>query len=81
MECFSQPEPQKHFLRLSQFQRYGYDEESVMEGLKAKNTTQWEIAYYKAEENLKNHIDDIHTLSGNIILEAFAQLCERFIEI
>ncbi|CAG8852447.1 20192_t:CDS:2, partial [Gigaspora margarita] len=26
-------------------------------------------------------IDDIHTLSGNIISEAFAQSCERFIEI
>ncbi|CAI2186097.1 11505_t:CDS:2 [Funneliformis geosporum] len=34
------PKPQKHFLRLSQYQRHGYDEESIMEGLKAKNTTQ-----------------------------------------
>ena len=109
VECFSPPEPRKHFLRLSQFRRHGYDEESAMEGLKAKDTTQWEIACYKAEENLEksvaedlhksysaNHwevirklfqilgftgIDDIRTLSGNIISEAFAQSCERFIEI
>ena len=109
MKCFSPPEPRKHFLHLSQFQRHGYDEESAMKELKAKDTTQWEIACYKAEENLEksvaedlhksysaNHwevirelfqilgftgIDDIRTLSGNIISEAFAQSCERFIEI
>src|SRR3954469_21277995 len=80
-----------------------------MEGLKAKDITQWEIACYKAKENLEksvvedlhksysaNHwkairelfqilgftgIDDIHNLSGNIISKAFAQSCERFIEI
>ena len=27
-----------------------------MEGLKAKDTTQWEIAYYKAEENLEKSV-------------------------
>ncbi|RGB37789.1 hypothetical protein C1646_756416 [Rhizophagus diaphanus] len=61
VECFSPPEPQKHFLRLSQFRRHGYDEESAMEGLKAKDTTQWEIACYKAEENLEKSVaEDLH---------------------
>ncbi|CAG8601647.1 23256_t:CDS:1 [Gigaspora rosea] len=109
VECFSPPEPRKHFLRLSQFRKHGYDEESAMEGLKAKNIAQWEDTYYKAGENVEksvaedlhklysaNHwkairelfqilgftgIDDIRTLSGNIISEAFTQSCERFIEI
>jgi len=61
VKCFSPPEPRKHFLRLSQFRRHSYDEESVMEGLKAKDTTQWEIACYKAEENLEKSVaEDLH---------------------
>ena len=56
MECFSPPEPRKHFLHLFQFRRHGYDEESAMEELKAKDTTQWEIACYKAEENLEKSV-------------------------
>ena len=61
VECFSPPEPRKHFLRLSQFRRHGYDEESAMEELKAKDTTQWEIACYKAKENLEKSVaEDLH---------------------
>ncbi|CAG8856619.1 14642_t:CDS:2, partial [Gigaspora margarita] len=80
------PEPRKHFLRLSQFWKHGYGEESAIEGLKAKDITQWEDTYYKARENVEKSairelfqildftgIDDIRTLSGNIILEAFTQ--------
>ncbi|CAI2191987.1 9306_t:CDS:2, partial [Funneliformis geosporum] len=33
-----------------------YDEENAMEGLKAKNTTQWKIACYKAEKNLEKSV-------------------------
>jgi hypothetical protein len=106
---FSSPEPQKHFLQLSHFRKQGYDEESAMKGLEAKDIAQWEDSHYKARYNSEksvaedlhksysaNHwkvirelfqilgftgIDDKRILSGNIISEAFAQSCERFIEI
>src|SRR5437762_7214620 len=106
---FSLPEPRKHFLRLSHFQKQVYDEESAIKGLEAKDIAQWEDTHYKAEYNSEksvaedlhksysaNHwkvirelfqilgftgIDDKRTLSGNIVSEAFALSCERFIEI
>jgi len=37
---FSPPEPQKYFLWLSHFRKQGYDKESVMKGLKAKDIAQ-----------------------------------------
>src|SRR6266496_2408146 len=106
---FSPSEPRKHFLQLSHFQKQGYDEESAIKGLKAKDIAQWEDTHYKAGYNSEksvaedlhksysaNHwkvirelfqilgftgIDDVRTLSGNIVSEAFAQSCERFIEL
>jgi len=61
VECYNLPEPQKHFLCLFKFLRHSYDEESAMEGLKAKDTTQWKIACYKAEENLEKSVaEDLH---------------------
>ena len=53
VENFSSPEARKHFLRLSYFRRQGHDEENAMKGLKTEENVQWEIACYKAEENLK----------------------------
>ena len=37
---FSPPEPRKHFLQLSHFRKQGYDEESAMKGLEAKDIAQ-----------------------------------------
>ncbi|CAI2186672.1 3006_t:CDS:1, partial [Funneliformis geosporum] len=56
IENFSLPEAQKHFLRLSYFQRQGYDEKSVMKELKAEENIQWEISCYRAEENLEKSV-------------------------
>ena len=109
VERFGLPEPRKHFLRLSQFRRQGYNEESAMESLKSKDIAQWKDTYCKAEENFEksvaedlhksysaNHwkvirelfqtlgftgIDDERILSGNVVSEAFALSCERFVEI
>ncbi|CAI2184622.1 18551_t:CDS:2 [Funneliformis geosporum] len=87
IENFSLPEAQKHFLRLSYFQRQGYDEKSVMKELKAEENIQWEISCYRAEENLEKsvaedlRIDDKRILFGSMVSEAFIQSCERFIEI
>ncbi|RGB28950.1 hypothetical protein C1646_767176 [Rhizophagus diaphanus] len=53
---FSLPEARKHFLQLSYFRRQGHDEENAMKGLKAEDNIQWEIACYKAEENLENSV-------------------------
>ncbi|RIB01531.1 hypothetical protein C2G38_2230557 [Gigaspora rosea] len=39
VEHFSPPEPRKHFLRLSYFYKQGYNEESSIEELKAKDIT------------------------------------------
>ncbi|CAI2194515.1 7445_t:CDS:1, partial [Funneliformis geosporum] len=40
---------------------HGYDKENAMEGLKPKDTTQWEIACYKAKENLEKLVtEDLH---------------------
>ncbi|PKC51153.1 hypothetical protein RhiirA1_484410, partial [Rhizophagus irregularis] len=56
IENFSSPEAQKHFLRLSYFRRQGHDEENAMKELKAEENIQWEIACYKAEENLEKSV-------------------------
>ncbi|CAB4373212.1 unnamed protein product [Rhizophagus irregularis] len=61
-----------------------------MKGMKAEENIQWEIACYRAEENLEKSvaedlrftgIDNRRTLSGNIASESFIRSCERFIEI
>src|SRR5437763_2052314 len=44
---FSSPESRKHFLQLSHFQKQGYDEESAIKGLEAKDIAQWEDTHYK----------------------------------
>ncbi|GBB96825.1 hypothetical protein RclHR1_28460001 [Rhizophagus clarus] len=49
-------EAERHFLRLSYFRRQGHDEENAIKGLKAEENIQWEIACYKAEENLKKSV-------------------------
>ncbi|RIA89294.1 hypothetical protein C1645_825059 [Glomus cerebriforme] len=50
---------QKH--SIADIMKHGYDEENTMEGLKAKDTIQWEMACYKVEENLKKSvIEDLH---------------------
>ncbi|CAG8749569.1 25777_t:CDS:1, partial [Gigaspora rosea] len=56
VEHFGLPEPRKHFLRLSQFRRQGYDEESAIEGSKNKDIAQWEDTCYKAEENFEDSV-------------------------
>jgi len=56
VENFSSPEARKHFLRLSYFRRQGHDEENAMKGLKAEENIQWEIACYKAKENLEKSV-------------------------
>ena len=56
IENFSSPEARKHFLRLSYFRRQGHDEENAMKGLKAEENIQWEIACYRAEENLEKSV-------------------------
>ena len=53
---FSLPEPRKHFLRLSHFRKQGYDEESAMKGLEAKDIAQWEDTHYKARYNFKKSV-------------------------
>src|SRR6266511_6053863 len=61
VENFSLPETRKHFLWLSYFRRQGHDEENAMKGLKAEENIQWEIACYKAEENLEKSVaEDLH---------------------
>src|SRR6185312_13956397 len=50
VERFSPPEPRKHFLRLSHFYKQGYDEESAIEGLKAKDIAQWEDTCNNAKD-------------------------------
>ncbi|CAG8801394.1 34408_t:CDS:2 [Gigaspora margarita] len=63
VECFSPPEPRKHFLHLFQFWKHGYSKESAMEGLKAKDIAQWKDTYYKAKENVeKSAAEDLHKL-------------------
>ena len=58
---FSPPEPQKHFLRLSHFRKQGYDEESAMKGLEAKDIAQWEDTHYKAGYNSEKSVaEDLH---------------------
>ncbi|CAJ0861294.1 5748_t:CDS:1, partial [Entrophospora sp. SA101] len=76
---FGLPEPRKHFLRLSQFRRQGYDEESAIEGLKAKDFAQWEDTCYKAKDNFEKSVaDDLRkTYSANhwkVIRELFQVL-------
>ena len=68
VENFSLPEAQKHFLWLSYFRRQGHDEENAMKGLKAEENIQWEIACYKAEENLEKSVaEDLRkSYSANI---------------
>jgi hypothetical protein len=50
------PEAQKYFLQLSYFRRQGHDEENAMKRLKAEENIQWEVACYKAEENLEKSV-------------------------
>ena len=58
---FSPPEPRKHFLRLSHFRKQGYDEESAMKGLEAKDIVQWEDTHYKAGYNSEKSVaEDLH---------------------
>src|SRR3954466_5345306 len=58
---FSSPESRKHFLRLSHFQKQGYDEESAMKGLEVKDTAQWEDTHYKARYNSEKSVaEDLH---------------------
>ncbi|PKC51668.1 hypothetical protein RhiirA1_483231 [Rhizophagus irregularis] len=61
-----------------------------MKGLKAEENIQWEIACYKAKENLEKSvaedlrftgIDDKRTLSSDTASESFMRSCEKFIEI
>ncbi|PKY58734.1 hypothetical protein RhiirA4_513394 [Rhizophagus irregularis] len=101
---FNNPEPLRHFRRLAYFRRQGSDAIKALEGLKTKETIQWEDSHissdpssidlrkaylfkqWKAIQELFQilgftGIDDIRTLSGNIISEAFTQSCERFMEI
>ncbi|PKC51266.1 hypothetical protein RhiirA1_484141, partial [Rhizophagus irregularis] len=59
VENFSSPKAQKHFLRLSYFRRQGHDEENAIKGLKAEENIQWEIACYKAEENLEKSVAEV----------------------
>ncbi|CAI2193999.1 17647_t:CDS:2, partial [Funneliformis geosporum] len=47
---------QKHFLRLSYFRRQDHDEKNAIKGLKAEENVQWEIACYKAKENLEKSV-------------------------
>ena len=54
VENFSSSETQKHFLRLSYFQRQGYNKKSAIKELKAEENVQWEFACYRSKENLKN---------------------------
>ena len=56
VERFSPPESQKHFLRLSHFQKQGCDKDSAIESLVAKDFMQWEDTCYKAEENLEKSV-------------------------
>nr|CAG8587740.1 8386_t:CDS:2 [Entrophospora candida] len=69
VERFGSPEPQKHFLRLSQFRKQGYDENSAIEGLKAKDIVQWEDTY------------DERILYDDQVKVAFETSRERFIEL
>ncbi|CAI2194300.1 5674_t:CDS:2, partial [Funneliformis geosporum] len=58
---FSPPEPRKYFLRLSHFRKQGYDEESAMKGLEAKDIAQWEDTHYKAGYNSEKSVaEDLH---------------------
>ncbi|CAG8661542.1 9858_t:CDS:2 [Gigaspora margarita] len=86
MECFSPPKPRKHFLRLSQFRKHGYARENVKKSVAEDLHKLYSANHWKAIRELFQilgftGIDDIRTLSGNIISEAFAQSYERFIEI
>ncbi|CAJ0835506.1 9888_t:CDS:2 [Entrophospora sp. SA101] len=79
VEHFGSPEPRKHFLRLSHLRRLGYDEESAIEGLEAKDLAQWEDTCYKAEENFEKSVaEDLRkTYSANhwkVIRELFQVL-------
>nr|CAG8676619.1 13836_t:CDS:1 [Entrophospora candida] len=56
VERFSPPEPRKHFLRLSHFYKQGYDEESAIEELKAKDIAQWEDTCYNAKDNFEDSV-------------------------
>ncbi|CAG8459218.1 6177_t:CDS:2, partial [Gigaspora rosea] len=55
VERFSPPEPRKHFLRLSHFYKQGYDEESAIEELKAKDIAQWKIPNSVAKDLRKTY--------------------------
>ena len=97
VECFSPPEPQKHFLRLSHLRRQGCDKDSAIDTcFKAENNFEKSVAEDLRKTYSANHwkviqelfkilgftgIDDKHILPGNIVSEAFTQSCERFIEI
>ncbi|KAF0464963.1 helicase [Gigaspora margarita] len=56
VEHFSPPEPRKHFLRLSHFYKQGYDEESAIEELKAKDIAQWEDTCYNTKDNFVDSV-------------------------
>ncbi|CAJ0845541.1 7602_t:CDS:1 [Entrophospora sp. SA101] len=56
VERFSPPEPRKHFLHLSHFYKQGYDEESAIEELKAKDIAQWEDTCYNAKDNFEDSV-------------------------
>ncbi|CAG8503509.1 10593_t:CDS:10 [Scutellospora calospora] len=60
-------EPRKHFLHLSHFYKQGYDEESVVEELKAKDIVQWEDTCYNAKDNFEDSVakDLYKTYSAN----------------
>jgi len=58
---FSSPESQKHFLWLSHFRKQGYDEESAIKELEAKDIAQWEDTHYKARYNSEKSVaEDLH---------------------
>ncbi|CAJ0899263.1 8611_t:CDS:2, partial [Entrophospora sp. SA101] len=67
VERFGLPEPRKHFLRLSQFRKQGYDENSAIEGLKAKDIVQWEDTCYNTKDNFEDSLakDIRKTYSAN----------------
>ncbi|CAJ0870776.1 7690_t:CDS:2 [Entrophospora sp. SA101] len=67
VERFCPPEPRKHFLRLSHFRKQGYDENSAIEGLKAKDIAQWENTCYNTKDNIEDSVakDIRKTYSAN----------------
>ncbi|KAF0469682.1 helicase: PROVISIONAL [Gigaspora margarita] len=80
VEHFSLPEPRKYFLHLSHFYKQGYNEESAIEELKAKDITQWEDTCYNAKDNFENLVAK-NLRKTYLVKIAFEASCEKFIKI